>query len=646
MQLRSRLSCLRLGFQFKLLCVFTLLTAFTTIFFCTLYITSEITEKRDYTREKVLLQAQQLADSVRLPLYAENRTVLQQLAEQAGMAPEIRAVEISASDGRVLVNTRMPNTSGSNEMISQLVEVHSNKLVDSIESSISGGRDVAVSRIGTVRIERGTADLARAIREFVIFTISGAFVFWLAVSLLCYLALRKVTSSFNALMCGIEAMKCGDFTSRIEVASDDEPGRAAAAINNLASALQLRSEENSRLQEERLNLERQMLQNQKLESLGVMAGGIAHDYNNLLHSILGNIELASMKLDPDSASQKYIANAISSSKHAARLTNLMLTYVGKGFITKKELNLNDLLRENADMLMTAATSAISTELRLSAELPVILADEAHIQQIVMNLIINASEAILEQPGLIRITTGVQSCDQSCLSASLLNEKPEPGRYVFLDISDNGCGMSKETLARLFDPFFTTKFTGRGLGMSAVMGIIRMHCGALFVESEPGKGTTFRALFPVSESALPTAVQESITPTREQCIAPVKPLSGVALVVDDEKPVLRICKKMLELCGFTVITACDGIDAVTKFREHVDEIAVVLMDLTMPNMDGITAMGEILSIRPNTRVILSSGFNKEELSERIASQAAPSGFIRKPYSMNVLESELRRVMLQD
>ncbi|HXE97455.1 MAG TPA: hypothetical protein VN642_13685, partial [Dongiaceae bacterium] len=191
MQLRSRLSCLRLGFQFKLLCVFTLLTAFTTIFFCTLYITSEITEKRDYTREKVLLQAQQLADSVRLPLYAENRTVLQQLAEQAGMAPEIRAVEISASDGRVLVNTRMPNTSGSNEMISQLVEVHSNKLVDSIESSISGGRDVAVSRIGTVRIERGTADLARAIREFVIFTISGAFVFWLAVSLLCYLALRK-----------------------------------------------------------------------------------------------------------------------------------------------------------------------------------------------------------------------------------------------------------------------------------------------------------------------------------------------------------------------------------------------------------------------------------------------------------------------
>ncbi|HXE97504.1 MAG TPA: ATP-binding protein, partial [Dongiaceae bacterium] len=549
-------------------------------------------------------------------------------------------------DGRVLAHARAPGADPAADVFSDTVQIFSSPLGPSPDTAIGRESDSEGALIGSVLLERGTGDLSRMGHRLVVISSSIAFGFWLSVSLLCHLALRKVTRSFNALISGIETMQRGDFTSRIEVISDDEPGRAARAVNDLANALLQRSEENIRLQEERLNLERQMLQNQKLESLGVMAGGIAHDYNNLLHSILGNIELASMKLDPDSASQKYIANAISSSKHAARLTNLMLTYVGKGFITKKELNLNDLLRENADMLMTAATSAISTELRLSAELPVILADEAHIQQIVMNLIINASEAILEQPGLIRITTGVQSCDQSCLSASLLNEKPEPGRYVFLDISDNGCGMSKETLARLFDPFFTTKFTGRGLGMSAVMGIIRMHCGALFVESEPGKGTTFRALFPVSESALPTAVQESITPTREQCIAPVKPLSGVALVVDDEKPVLRICKKMLELCGFTVITACDGIDAVTKFREHVDEIAVVLMDLTMPNMDGITAMGEILSIRPNTRVILSSGFNKEELSERIASQAAPSGFIRKPYSMNVLESELRRVMLQD
>jgi CheY-like chemotaxis protein/two-component sensor histidine kinase len=322
----------------------------------------------------------------------------------------------------------------------------------------------------------------------------------------------------------------------------------------------------------------------------------------------------------------------------------MLTYLGKGLTAKKELNLNELVRDNTEMLRTTTSAAVSTELHLSPELPAITADIAHIQQVVMNLISNAAESILEQPGRVRITTGTQNCDQACLSASLLEEKPESGRYVFLEVSDNGCGMSQETLQRLFDPFFTTKFTGRGLGMSAVMGIIRIHNGALFVESEPDKGTTFRALFPVSESAPPATAQEPVIPPSESTI-PESSLSGLVLVVDDEKPVLKICTKMVQLCGFTVITACDGIDAVAKFREHTDEIAVVLMDLTMPNMDGLAAMSEIYLIRPDIKVIISSGFNKEELSERITDQP-PCGFIRKPYSMNVLEAEMRRVMLTD
>jgi CheY-like chemotaxis protein len=260
----------------------------------------------------------------------------------------------------------------------------------------------------------------------------------------------------------------------------------------------------------------------------------------------------------------------------------------------------------------------------------------------MNLVINAAESLLEQPGCVTLTTGVQKCDQTCLAASRLNEKPAPGRFLFLEVSDNGCGMSKETLKRLFDPFFTTKFTGRGLGMSSVMGIIRTHGGALFVESEPGRGTTFRALFPIPDSALPAEVHETIAPRPEQCAIPERRLSRVALVVDDEKSVLKICTKMVNLCGFSTITACDGIDAVAKFREHADDIVVVLMDLTMPNMDGLTAMGEIYSIRPDIKVILSSGFNEEELSERITSQP-PSGFIRKPYSFNALEAEIRRVV---
>jgi signal transduction histidine kinase len=407
------------------------------------------------------------------------------------------------------------------------------------------------------------------------------------------------------------------------------------------------------IEEERLVIERQFLQAQKLESLGIMAGGIAHDFNNLLQAILGNIELAGMVLPLDAVAKKYITNAMVSGRQAAHLTNLMLTYVGKGFVDKQELNLNELIRENIDILKTTATSAVSVELSLADKLPAITANETQIQQVVMNLITNAAESIEDQPGTIRLTTGVRNCDQSFLAGSLLDEKPVPGRYVCMKVSDNGCGMSEETLKRLFDPFFTTKFTGRGLGMSAVMGIMKSHCGALFVDSEPGRGTTFKALFPVSDSVLTDTALERLPPNLplekggtesnpEQFIAPENSCSGVVLVVDDEKSVLKVCSKMVTLYGFTTITACDGIDAVTKFREHADEIVVVLMDLTMPNMDGITAMNEILGIRPDAKVIISSGFNREELKERFNVQL-PSGFIRKPYNMSELEAELRRIM---
>jgi signal transduction histidine kinase/CheY-like chemotaxis protein len=395
-------------------------------------------------------------------------------------------------------------------------------------------------------------------------------------------------------------------------------------------------------EKEQMELERQMLHSQKLESLGVMAGGVAHDFNNLLQSIIGNLELALREIAENSRPQKHIANAMISCRHAAHLTNLMLTYTGSGYVVKKELSLNDLIRENVSMLQATALSAVSTEMHLSPEIPSILADEAGIQQIVMNLIINAAESIETQPGIIRLTTGFQRYDKNFLAGSLLEKKPEPGLYLFLDVSDNGCGISEENLTRLFDPFFTTKFSGRGLGMSAVMGIIKVHGGALFVESEPGKGTTFKILLPTQESAVAGATSAQINPIPPQPAFTDGELSGMALVVDDEKSVLKTCAKMVKLLGFTVITASDGVDAVVKFREHADEIVIVLMDLTMPKMDGISAMNEIYGIRPGTRVLLASGFNEEELGERLQGQQ-PSGFIRKPYSMNELEAEIRRVM---
>jgi CheY-like chemotaxis protein len=385
-----------------------------------------------------------------------------------------------------------------------------------------------------------------------------------------------------------------------------------------------------------------MLQAQKLESLGVMAGGIAHDFNNLLQSILGNMELALMKLGPDAAAQKYVEHSMSAAKRAALLTGSMLTYVGKGLLHKKGLDLNTMVTENVDILKTATSSSVTTELNLAPDLPFIYADEASIQQVVMNLITNAAEAIEQQPGVIRLTTGVLDCTQAELDTSLMEEKPKAGRFVCLEVCDNGCGMNKKTLSHLFDPFFTTKFTGRGLGMSAVIGIMKTHQGALFVESEPGVGTTFKLLFPISETVAPAAFQIPRTTAVKQSPASGELHTGVALVVDDEKSVLKVCTKMVALCGFRVISACDGLDAVSTFREHADEIDVVLMDLTMPNMDGITAMGEMYALRPDARIIIASGFNEDELSERITSQP-PAGFVRKPYSMQALEEELRRVV---
>ncbi|MHB8121058.1 MAG: hybrid sensor histidine kinase/response regulator [Desulfuromonadaceae bacterium] len=646
MPLCTRWSNFSTSFQFKLFSIFTVSTFVISSLLSTLYTVTEIRKTRRIATEQLQMRAEQLADSVRLPLYAENRDVLRLLAEQAAMPPEIQAVVISAPDGRVLADFHAPDYSAKNTHIIQTTEVHSLSVMDSVESAMTDNRETPVLLIGTVRLERGTRDLSSTLRRVVLLSVSSAVVFWFSVSLFCFLALRRVTRSFNTLVRGIESMQDGNFTSRIRIESDDEPGRAARAVNNLADALQQRGEENRILQEEHLNLERHMLQTQKLESLGVMAGGIAHDFNNLLQAITGNMELALMNSAADSAPHKYINRAMTSAKRAALLTDLMLTYLGKGIIVKKALDLNVLVRENAELLGSATTTAVPMELSLAPDLPTILADEAQIHQVVMNLITNAAESIGTQPGTVKLTTGVQRCDETCLASSLLDERTEPRQYVFLEVEDNGCGMSEETLKRLFEPFFTTKFTGRGLGMSAVMGIIRTHNGALFVESEPGKGTTFRVLFPAAKEGQLTATAAPVAepePTASPLPSvPADVTYGMALVVDDEKAVLKVCATMVKHCGFKVITACDGIDAVAKFRAHADEIDIVVMDLIMPNMDGIAAMSEIQNIKPDTRIIISSGFNKEELSERLANDT-PSGLIQKPYSLNLIKAEIQRVM---
>ena len=255
--------------------------------------------------------------------------------------------------------------------------------------------------------------------------------------------------------------------------------------------------ERKRVEEERLEMERRLLHAQRLESLGIMAGGVAHDFNNLLMIILGNLDLAVTALPPNSATRSNIEQAIHAVQQAADLTQQMLAYCGKGRFIVKTIDLNALIQENLNLFEAAIPETIHFDLRLDRDIPAIKADAGQMQQVIMNLITNAAESIGEQRGVITLATGVERCDAARLLQSRLEEKPPAGEFVYVQVTDTGCGMDEETSRRLFDPFFTTKFTGRGLGLSAVLGIVRGHGGAILLDSALDRGTTVTVLFPVA-----------------------------------------------------------------------------------------------------------------------------------------------------
>ncbi len=403
----------------------------------------------------------------------------------------------------------------------------------------------------------------------------------------------------------------------------------------------------------RLEIERQLLHFQKLESLGVLAGGIAHDFNNLLTAILSNLELAQMDMPEHITSRSNVDHAIQATKRAADLTRQMLAYSGKGLFEVRDLNMNDLVEENAHMLKAAISKTITLNLTLDAALPNLRADPGQIQQIVMNLITNASEAIGDKVGTITISTGAQEYTEADLKTSLIPEKRAAGRFVWLEVSDTGCGMTSDVARRVFEPFFTTKFTGRGLGMSTVLGIVRGHNGTIFMKSRPNQGTLIRVLFPISASPIPLDISSAsaLTATENASLsanpsphaADMTAASSILiLVVDDEQIVRDICANILRRLGYRTLTAQDGEEGVQVFREHAAEIALVILDLTMPRMDGVSAFREMRQVRPDVRVILSSGHAEQSALRHFEGQGI-AGFLQKPYTLNKLLAELDRVL---
>lgn len=375
----------------------------------------------------------------------------------------------------------------------------------------------------------------------------------------------------------------------------------------------------------RKRLEEKIRQSQKYESIGHLAGGVAHDFNNLLTAILGNANLLMNDLPPDAPHRDYLQAIETASNRAADLTQQLLAYAGRGRFITREINLSGLVGGMTELIGATISKKIGLIMDLNSGNLQIEADPNQIQQLVMNLVINAAEAIGDACGTIRITTGLEQLEagaEADLSAATC---------AFLEVQDTGCGMDERTQALMYDPFFSTKFAGRGLGLSAVAGIVRGHNGLIRVHSAPGNGTTFRVLLPAL--GCPEMAYTAAGDLRG---------SGTILVVDDEDMIRRVAASALKTYGYQVILAGNGQEAVDIVRARGSEISAVLLDMAMPVMDGEEALGHISRLRPDLKVIVSTGYARDRIRNRFAHHGVYSLLV-KPYSTRQLAEKLKAVL---
>jgi len=388
-------------------------------------------------------------------------------------------------------------------------------------------------------------------------------------------------------------------------------------------------------EEERKRAEIQMQQVQKLESLGVLAGGVAHDFNNLLMTIVAHAGLAAKKLPLDSPGREHLLKIEQASLRGGELANQMLTYAGRGKPLIQAVHVSKLVEEMGHLLDVSISKKISLLYDLSASLPMVNVDPAQMRQVVMNLIINASEAITDQMGTITLRTGKMFVTEDYLSECHVRGEFEYHTCVFLEVADTGMGIDPDDLEKIFDPFFTTKFAGRGLGLAALLGIVRSHEGAIKVSSEIDKGTTFRII-------LPSAPEMEHAQQGQSDIQGKPSFKGAILVVDDEDDVRLAAQLILEDTGYHIFSARDGKAGLELFRQYHHDLRAVLLDLTMPQMNGEELFSEIQRIRTDIPVILSSGYSEEEALKHFAKNPFHA-FIQKPYQIEGLIEKITQVL---
>lgn len=375
----------------------------------------------------------------------------------------------------------------------------------------------------------------------------------------------------------------------------------------------------------------------RLESLGVLAGGIAHDFNNLLVGILGNADLALKVLPDDTPARTYVDEVLQSARRAADLSAQMLACSGRGTFVTRPLNLALWAKDLVRLLKVSITPQAVLRCKLPTYVPAVEADPAQIRQLITNLMTNASDSLGDEAGLITLSIGAVDCDDESLRSAFLCQDLKPGRHVFLEISDTGCGISQADMERIFDPFFTTKTSHRGMGLAAVLGIVRGHGGALWVDSSEDRGSTFRIHFPATDQ--PVVNVPALTRRDGHWQG-----QGRVMVVDDEDVVRSVARVNLEQAGFEVETLAEGKHAIQAFRGDPDGYRLVLLDMTMPRLSGEEVARELREIRPDVKIVLSSGYSEQLVSTSFAYVGEPiTAFLPKPYLPYDLIAKVREAL---
>ena len=754
MSLRDQFITFRSSFQFKLFFVFTVLTAVMTILSGSLYLVSEIRQIRHYKMEQLQLLTRGLADSVRLPLYAENIPALQEAAHETLRLPEIRGVEILAVDGRLLVRVPATFSDSGEQLLSSTAEVRSSPGAFSLQEAVNGASDASGNLIGSVRLHRGTVDISREIRTLAVLACFMALLFWLLISFFSYRLLRRVTRSFQDLMQGLVRVHAGDYSSRIKIRFDDEPGRAATAVNKLAESLERREAEAARYNAERdrsrqelknllellpvgiiwsqpdgtieyqnrfmherfgythdeestindwfsqicpdndcrthldemrqmvmaaymntgnvLNydvkahckdgsirylacshltngeqhvdiivdmtereqLQQQLIRNEKLEAVGVLAAGIAHNFNNALTGVMGFISFARKFLDTTHRSHGYLLSAEQATNRAAGLASQLLTFAKGGALSKKPASVVQLVEE-AVCLATSGSRVVS-HLDMPSSLHHVLIDENQICQAFSCICINAVQAMPDGGTLTIRGRNVSSADEKL-------PVPNEGNYVELSFEDQGCGIPEEHRDKVFLPYFTTKaLVGTGLGLATAYSIITKHGGTLLFDSRIGAGTVFTLYLPaIIDSAAMQATEEIKKIWQE----PILPSQSGILVLDDEEIIREFAREVLEDNGYRVKTCETGEEALALYQQSIasgSPFLAAILDLTIPGggIDGKETAQQILACDPAARLIVSSGYSNEAVMQNYAAYGFCAA-VTKPYQAD----ELPRVLGQ-